>query len=62
MGAQMLVSGLILMELLRFNTIDDLNHILNNLKPEDYDKRTIPMEKNFKNSKPYYDYFERVFG
>lgn len=46
--------------IIKFNTVEELNNILNNLLPEDYDKKMNSIERNLKKSIPYYDYFQRV--
>jgi hypothetical protein len=43
-----------------FNTIDELNSILNNLSSEIYDNMTDILEENYEKSKKYYDFHSRV--
>ena len=41
--------------IIRFNTIDELDSILNNLQPEQYDDMLPYVEENYERAKPYWE-------
>ena len=45
-----------------FNSIDELNVILNSLPPNFYESKRAAIEENYERSKQYYDFHKRVEG